>query len=82
MDLTGMRTSYERGDLDETASSGNPVEQFGRWFADHLYAIAGAFQLLHGVVQVGEVLGPHAQGHARLSSDGVHGLPVVGGSAV
>lgn len=38
MDLTGMRTSYERGDLDETASSGNPVEQFGRWFAEAVKA--------------------------------------------
>ncbi|MDO5498644.1 MAG: pyridoxamine 5'-phosphate oxidase [Propionibacteriaceae bacterium] len=32
MDLRGMRKSYQAGELDESASSFDPVEQFGRWF--------------------------------------------------
>ncbi|MDO5681977.1 MAG: pyridoxamine 5'-phosphate oxidase [Propionibacteriaceae bacterium] len=31
MDLRGMRKNYQAGELDEAASSFNPVEQFGRW---------------------------------------------------
>lgn len=34
MDLRGMRTSYEAGELDETASAFDPVDQFNRWFND------------------------------------------------
>lgn len=34
MDVAGMRKSYDRDALEETASATDPVEQFGRWFAD------------------------------------------------
>ena len=44
--------------------------------------VAGGFQLLYGVVQVGDVLGPNAQNHTGVLGDLVHCLPVVGGSAV
>lgn len=38
MDVTGMRKSYERGELGEAASAGDPVEQFGRWFDEAVRA--------------------------------------------
>ena len=44
--------------------------------------VAGGFQLLNGVVQVGDVLSPHAQGHACLGGSCVHSFPVVGSCAV
>lgn len=34
MDVAGMRKSYERDELAEAASAADPVDQFGRWFAD------------------------------------------------
>ena len=32
MDVTGMRRSYERGELGEGSAAPNPVEQFRSWF--------------------------------------------------
>lgn len=32
MDIRGMRKSYEQGELDESVSHENPVNQFGAWF--------------------------------------------------
>lgn len=32
MDLRGMRTSYESGELEEHVAAGAPLEQFTRWF--------------------------------------------------
>lgn len=34
MDVADMRKSYERDALEEAGSAAEPVEQFGRWFAD------------------------------------------------
>ena len=48
----------------------------------HQVLVAGGFQLLHGVVQVGEVVGVNAQNNTRLLGDSVHSLVVFGGSAV
>lgn len=38
MDLHGMRKSYEHSELAEGEASGNPVEQFARWFDDAVRA--------------------------------------------
>ena len=44
--------------------------------------VVGGFQLLHGVIQIGDVLSPNAQNNAILLGNLVHSLPVGGGSAV
>lgn len=38
MDIRGMRKGYERGELGERESSGNPVDQFARWFDEAVRA--------------------------------------------
>ena len=38
MDIASLRKSYERDELDETASAANPVQQFQRWFEQALSA--------------------------------------------
>ena len=37
-DIADLRKSYERAELDETASRGDPLEQFGLWFQQALDA--------------------------------------------
>ena len=32
MDIASLRKSYERDELDETASAADPIDQFQRWF--------------------------------------------------
>ena len=44
--------------------------------------VAGGLQLLHGVVEVSQGLGPNAQNHTGFLGHSVHSLPVGGGSAV
>ncbi len=34
MDLRGMRTSYEHGELDETQAASQPLKQFEKWFSE------------------------------------------------
>lgn len=34
MDISGLRRSYEAGELDETDAPSEPLALFGRWFAD------------------------------------------------
>ena len=34
MDISGLRRSYERGELDESDAPSAPLALFGRWFAD------------------------------------------------
>lgn len=34
MDIHGLRKSYERGELEESAATSTPLEQFAAWFAD------------------------------------------------
>ena len=38
MDIASLRKSYERDELDETASAADPMEQFQRWFEQALNA--------------------------------------------
>jgi pyridoxamine 5'-phosphate oxidase len=38
MDIASLRKSYERDELDETASAADPVQQFQRWFEQALSA--------------------------------------------
>jgi pyridoxamine 5'-phosphate oxidase len=38
MDIAALRTSYERDELDESASHADPVQQFQRWFDQALNA--------------------------------------------
>jgi pyridoxamine 5'-phosphate oxidase len=38
MDIAGLRKSYERDELDETASAADPIQQFQRWFEQALSA--------------------------------------------
>ncbi|MDE2371564.1 MAG: pyridoxamine 5'-phosphate oxidase [Burkholderiales bacterium] len=38
MDLTQLRKSYERDELDESASAADPLQQFQRWFDQALSA--------------------------------------------
>ena len=38
MDVTGMRKSYERGELGEDSAASAPVEQFSRWFREAVKA--------------------------------------------
>ncbi len=38
MDIAALRKSYERDELDETASAADPLQQFQAWFAQALKA--------------------------------------------
>ena len=38
MDIASLRKSYERDELDETASAADPIDQFQRWFDQALNA--------------------------------------------
>ena len=38
MDIASLRKSYERDELDENASAGDPIDQFRRWFDQALNA--------------------------------------------
>ena len=38
MDIASLRKSYERDELDETASAADPIDQFRRWFDQALNA--------------------------------------------
>lgn len=55
MDIRDMRKSYERGELDEQASAGNPVEQFAAWFDE---------------AKNGEITEPNAMTLATVGADG------------
>ena len=48
----------------------------------HQILVARCFQLLDGVVQVGQILRPHAQRHAGFGGNFVHFFPVLGGRTV
>ena len=37
-DLAALRRSYERAELDESASHADPLQQFARWFEEALKA--------------------------------------------
>ncbi|GAC1415969.1 MAG: pyridoxamine 5'-phosphate oxidase [Candidatus Velthaea sp.] len=54
-DLSGLRISYEKGELDLTTIASDPFAQFGRWFEDALGA---------GLVE------PNAMTVATVGSDG------------
>ena len=72
--------------LDGSAAHQNGVGQrlLGGLAGDvqHQILVAGGFQLLHGVVQVGDGVGVNAQNNTGLLGDSVHSLVVVRGSAV
>ena len=36
LDLSGLRTSYEKDSLDESMSAASPLEQFKVWLSDAL----------------------------------------------
>ena len=38
MDIAALRKSYERDELDESASAADPTDQFQRWFDQALQA--------------------------------------------
>ena len=38
MDIADLRKSYERDELDETASAADPLQQFGTWLEQALSA--------------------------------------------
>ena len=72
--------------LDGSAAHQNGVGQrlLGGLAGDvqHQVLVAGGFQLLHGVVQVGDGVGVNAQNNTGLLGDSVHSLIVFRGSAV
>ena len=47
MNIADLRMSYERDELDESASAADPMAQFGHWLEQALHAV-----LLAGVAKV------------------------------